>query len=69
MLLAMGHAMIGLYCRSFGHVPRKFVLDIDDTFDLRSREQQLLLFNAHITMEYGFQPRLFDDEVVSCRMS
>src|SRR3954451_18450326 len=54
-LLRMGRAMVELYCDSFRHVPRRIVLDIDDTFDAVHGEQQLRLFNAHYD-EYGFQP-------------
>jgi hypothetical protein len=36
-------------------VPRRVVLDIDDTFDAVHGGQQLRLFNAHHD-EYGFQP-------------
>lgn len=32
-LLRMGHALVDLYCGSFRQVPRRIVLDIDDTFD------------------------------------
>jgi hypothetical protein len=54
-LLAMGEAMIGQYCDSFRRVPKRIVLDIDDTFDAVHGAQQLRLFNAHYD-EYGFQP-------------
>jgi hypothetical protein len=54
-LLRMGHAMIDHYCSSFAQVPRRIVLDIDDTFDAVHGGQQLRLFNAHYD-EYGFQP-------------
>ncbi len=29
----MGRALVGLYCASFRQVPRRIVLDLDDTFD------------------------------------
>src|SRR5829696_2303998 len=32
-LLRMGRAMVDLYCASFRQVPKRIVLDIDDTFD------------------------------------
>jgi len=32
-LLRMGRAMVDLYCESFRTVPKRIVLDIDDTFD------------------------------------
>jgi Transposase DDE domain group 1 len=61
-LLRMGHARVDLYCGSFRQVPRRIVLDIDDTFDAVHGAQQLRLFNAHYD-EYGFQPMLvFDGE-------
>jgi len=54
-LLRMGRAMVDHYCASFRQVPRRIVLDIDDTFDAVHGAQQLRLFNAHYD-EYGFQP-------------
>ena len=61
-LLRMGRAMVDLYCASFRQVPRRIVLDIDDTFDAVHGGQQLRLFNAHHD-EYGFQPIVvFDGE-------
>src|SRR3982751_1359442 len=61
-LLRMGQAMVDLYCASFRQVPRRIVLDIDDTFDAVHGGQQLRLFNAHYD-EYGFQPIVvFDGE-------
>ena len=50
-----GRAMVGLYCAAFAQVPKRIVLDIDDTFDAVHGGQQLRLFNAHYD-EYGFQP-------------
>jgi hypothetical protein len=61
-LLRIGRAMVDHYCHSFRHVPRRIVLDIDDTFDAVHGGQQLRLFNAHHD-EYGFQPIVvFDAE-------
>jgi hypothetical protein len=61
-LLRMGRAMIGLYCSSFRQIPRRIVLDIDDTFDPVHGGQQLRLFNAYHD-DYGFQPLVvFDGE-------
>lgn len=61
-LLRMARAMVALYCASFRQVPRRIVLDVDDTFDAAHGEQQLRLFNAHYD-EYGFQPIVvFDGE-------
>ena len=61
-LLRMGQAMVDLYCASFRQVPKRIVLDIDDTFDAVHGGQQLRLFNAHYD-EYGFQPIVvFDGE-------
>jgi hypothetical protein len=54
-LLRMARAMVGLYCASFRQVPRRIVLDVDDTFDAVHGGQQLRLFNAYYD-EYGFQP-------------
>jgi Transposase DDE domain group 1 len=60
-LLRMAQSMVEFYCGSFRQVPRRIVLDIDDTFDAVHGEQQLRLFNAHYD-EYGFQPIVvFDD--------
>ena len=60
-LLRMARAMVGLYCGSFRQVPRRIVLDVDDTFDA-VHGGQLRLFNAHYD-EYGFQPIVvFDGE-------
>ena len=61
-LVRMGRAMVDLYCASFRQVPRRIVLDIDDTFDAAHGDQQLRLFNAHFD-DYGFQPIVvFDGE-------
>ncbi len=54
-LLRMGCAMVDHYCQSFRQVPRRIVLDIDDTFDTVHGSQQLRLFNAYYD-DYGFQP-------------
>ncbi len=54
-LLRMGRVLVDLYCASFQRVPKRIVLDIDDTFDAVHGGQQLRLFNAHHD-EYGFQP-------------
>ena len=61
-LLRMGRTMVDLYGSSFRQVPKRIVLDIDDTFDAVHGGQQLRLFNAH-SDEYGFQPIVvFDGE-------
>src|ERR671932_1424105 len=61
-LLRMARAMVALYCASFRQVPRRIVLDIDDTFHAVHGGQQLRLFNAYYD-EYGFQPIVvFDGE-------
>jgi hypothetical protein len=39
--------MMGLFCDSFEEVPRRIVLDIDDTEDRVHGQQQLALFHAH----------------------
>ncbi|MGB9166840.1 MAG: IS1380 family transposase [Rhodomicrobium sp.] len=54
-LLRMGKALINLYCASYAGVPKRIVLDFDDTFGAVHGGQQLRLFNAHYD-EYGFQP-------------
>ena len=54
-LLKMARAMVGLYCASFAQVPKRIVLDIDDTFDAVHGGRELRLFNAHYD-DYGFQP-------------
>ena len=40
-------AMVELFCDSFDQVPRRILLDIDDTEDRVHGGQQLSLFNAH----------------------
>ena len=54
-LLRMATALVDLYCASFKQVPKRIILDIDDTFDAVHGGQQLRLFNGHYD-EYGFQP-------------
>ncbi len=51
----MGRAMVELCCASFAQVPKRIVLDIDDTFDAVHGAQQLRLFNARHD-DYGFRP-------------
>jgi hypothetical protein len=46
-LKRMMAAMVDLFCDSFDPVPRRIVLDIDDTEDRAYGHQQLSLFNAH----------------------
>jgi Transposase DDE domain group 1 len=61
-LLRLGRALVAQYCSSFRAVPKRIVLDIDDTFDRVHGSQQLCLFNAHYN-DYGFQPIVvFDGE-------
>ena len=61
-LLRLGRALVEQYCGSFRAVPKRIVLDIDDTFDRVHGGQQLRLFNAHYD-DYGFQPIVvFDAE-------
>ncbi len=43
----MMDAMVDLFCASFEEVPRRILLDIDDTLDRVHGGQQLALFNAH----------------------
>lgn len=54
-LLRIGRAMVDHYCQSVRHIPRRIMLDIDDTSDAVHGGQQLRLFNAHYD-DYGFQP-------------
>jgi hypothetical protein len=54
-LLRLGRALIEQYCASFRQVPKRVLLDIDDTFDRVHGSQQLRLFNAFHD-DYGFQP-------------
>src|SRR5690348_13691535 len=61
-LLRLGRALVDQYCGSFGAMPKRIVLDIDDTFDRVHGGQQLRLFNAYYD-DYGFQPIVvFDAE-------
>ena len=46
-LKRMMAAMIDLFCASFEQVPRRIVLDIDDTLDRVHGHQQLSLFHGH----------------------
>jgi hypothetical protein len=46
-LKRMMAAMVDLFCDSFDQVPRRILLDIDDTEDRVHGGQQLSLFNAH----------------------
>jgi Transposase DDE domain group 1 len=46
-LLRLGRALVEQYCGSFRAVPKRIVLDIDDTFDRVHGGQQLRLFNAY----------------------
>src|SRR5687767_3277037 len=48
-LKRMMAAMVELFCDSFGEVPRRIVLDIDDTEDRAHGRQQLSLFTPTIT--------------------
>src|SRR5512134_1850796 len=60
-LLRLGRALVDVYCGSFRQVPKRIILDIDDTFDAVHGGQQLRLFNAHYD-DYGFQPIVVLDE-------
>jgi hypothetical protein len=46
-LVRMTDAMIDVFCDSFAEVPRRILLDIDDTLDRVHGGQQLSLFHAH----------------------
>jgi Transposase DDE domain group 1 len=54
-LKRMMAAMVEVFCDSFEQVPRRIVLDIDDTEDRVHGGQQLALFNAHYDSRC-FQP-------------
>ena len=54
-LKRMMAAMVELFCDSFDEVPRRIVLDIDDTEDRVHGGQQLALFNAYYDSRC-FQP-------------
>ena len=54
-LKRMMAAMVELFCDSFSEVPRRIVLDIDDTEDRVHGRQELALFHAHYD-EYCFLP-------------
>jgi hypothetical protein len=61
-LLRLGRALIEQYCASFRRVPKRIVLDIDDTFDRVHGGQQMRLFNGFHD-DSGFQPIIvFDGE-------
>jgi len=61
-LLRLARAFVEQYCGSFRQVPRRIVLDADDTLDRVHGGQQLRLFNA-LYDESGFQPIVvFDGE-------
>lgn len=51
----MGRAMVDHDCESFRRLPRRIVLDVDDTLDVVHGVQQLRLFSA-CNDESGFQP-------------
>jgi hypothetical protein len=46
-LKRMMAAMIDVFCESFEQVPRRILLDVDDTLDRVHGGQQLALFHAH----------------------
>ena len=54
-LKRMMAAMVELFCDSFAEVPRRIVLDIDDTEDRVHGRQELALFHAHYN-EHCFLP-------------
>ena len=54
-LAALQAGLIELFCDSWEHVPKRIVLDIDDTWDPAHGQQELALFNAHYD-GYGFLP-------------
>ena len=61
-LLRLAQAFVEQYCASFRQLPRRIVLDADDTFDRVHGGQQLRRFNAFYD-DYGFRPIVvFDGE-------
>src|SRR5919202_1499182 len=54
-LKRMMAAVVDLFCDSFTEVPRRIVLDIDDTEDRVHGRKELALFHAHYG-GYGFLP-------------
>ena len=59
--------MIELFCDSFEEVPKRLVLDIDDTEDRVHGHQQLSLFNAHGACPPAAQGPTGGTAVASCR--
>ena len=60
-LKRMMAAMVELFCDSFEDVPRRIVLDIDDTEDRVHGGQQLALFHAHYDRRAPADPHLRGD--------
>jgi hypothetical protein len=54
-LLRMGRAFVDLFCASYACVPKRIVLDLDDTFDAVHGGQQLRLFNERWLGKFGHQ--------------
>jgi len=61
-LLRMGRAMVDLYCASFRQVPRRIVLDVDDTFDAVHGGQQLGV-TSRFAQNCTIIPRLSDQNL------
>jgi hypothetical protein len=57
-LLRLGRALVEQYCGSFRAVPKRIVLDIDDTFDRVHGSQQLRLFSVVAWIGGRRRPRL-----------
>ena len=62
----MGRAMVDLYCASFRQVPKRIVLDIDDTFDAVHGGQQLRQFNAHYDEYLCELDPIYCDRIIRC---
>jgi hypothetical protein len=60
-------AMVGLFCDSFDQVPRRILLDIDDTEDRVHGGQQLALFNAHYDSRCFLPIHVYEATSVSLR--
>ena len=56
-LLCMMDAMIELFSHSFDMVPKRIILDIDDTCDTVHGGQQLAFFSAHHNAPTSKGPR------------
>jgi hypothetical protein len=56
----MAAAMVGVFCGSFEKVPRRLVLDIDDTEGRIHGGQELALFNAHFDSRWFLPIHIYE---------